>query len=332
MNSEFFKAVNVSFSYYRKPLCLSDVNFSMQKFDKILLLSSNEMGKTTFLSVMSSFDNTYFGKILLNGKELKSIDDKDKNFSLLPTLPVLFENKTVLDNLKITSEQKFDENKLNNLLSKYDLIEFSNIKVKKLNDFEKKLLAIARSELKNPTILFLDDQFQDLPKEEIGNRTKLKNIYREILDDSTKSIIFTIDKETYLSNRDLFNNSNIAKILYLIDSKVFEFKDIASFESDFVNINQLEFLSSDWKQQKANIYKFNDDYYVGLSDTCQLKIYSDNLIKLKTNNLTKNDDEDIILVFRDNIILDEITEIEFNEKLVDNSILIFSDIDGSRIL
>ena len=80
---QFFEAKNVCFSYYRKPLCLKDVHLSIKKNEKVILLAPEEMGKTTFLKVLSSFEDKYFGKILYNGKDLKTLGDEEKNFSLI---------------------------------------------------------------------------------------------------------------------------------------------------------------------------------------------------------------------------------------------------------
>ena len=57
------------------------------------------MGKTTFLSVLSSYNSNYSGEILLNGQELKSISDDEKFFSFLPNEPIFFNNKTILQNI-----------------------------------------------------------------------------------------------------------------------------------------------------------------------------------------------------------------------------------------
>ena len=84
MEKEYYSMQNTSFSYYKSPLFLNNASFSMEKFDKILLLASKGMGKTTFLAVASNFFDNYSGKIFLNGEELKTIPDKNKNFSFLP--------------------------------------------------------------------------------------------------------------------------------------------------------------------------------------------------------------------------------------------------------
>ena len=91
----FFETKNLCFSYYKSPLYLKDVNFSIAKNSKTMVLASKDSGKTTFLKVLSGFEDSRFGNIYLNGKELKEVSDKNKNFSLVLADLILFERKTI---------------------------------------------------------------------------------------------------------------------------------------------------------------------------------------------------------------------------------------------
>ena len=95
----FFETKNLCFSYYKNPLYLKDVNFSIAKNSKTMVLASKDSGKTTFLKVLSGFEDSRFGNIYLNGKELKEVSDKNKNFSLVLADLILFERKTIKQNL-----------------------------------------------------------------------------------------------------------------------------------------------------------------------------------------------------------------------------------------
>ena len=95
----FFEIKNLCFSYYKNPLCLKDINLSLNKGQKVFCVASKDMGKTTFLKVLSSFELSYFGQILLEGKNLKSLLDNEKKFSLLFSQPVVFNKKTIKENL-----------------------------------------------------------------------------------------------------------------------------------------------------------------------------------------------------------------------------------------
>ena len=70
---KIFDIRNLCFAYYRNPLCLNDVSFVVEKNEKVIILGAKEMGKTTFLKALSSFDDTYLGQIFYNGKDLLQI-------------------------------------------------------------------------------------------------------------------------------------------------------------------------------------------------------------------------------------------------------------------
>ena len=52
---------NLCYAYIKKPLCLKDVSFSLEKKQRALVLALDDMGKTTLLKTVSGFDDKYFG-------------------------------------------------------------------------------------------------------------------------------------------------------------------------------------------------------------------------------------------------------------------------------
>ena len=52
---KYFEAKDLSFSYEDGIYVLNKLNFALKKSEKILVLASKEKGKTTFLSVVSTF-------------------------------------------------------------------------------------------------------------------------------------------------------------------------------------------------------------------------------------------------------------------------------------
>ena len=63
-----------------------DISFGVDKNEKVLILASTDMGVTTFLSVLSTFQLKYEGDVFLSGKNLNEIQDNEKNFSFLTTI------------------------------------------------------------------------------------------------------------------------------------------------------------------------------------------------------------------------------------------------------
>ena len=84
----YFEVKNLCYAHYKQPLCLKDVSFSLSKGERLLVLGSEEMGKTTLLNAISGFDDKYFGNVFYKGLDIKNILDIDKGFSLVCKEPV----------------------------------------------------------------------------------------------------------------------------------------------------------------------------------------------------------------------------------------------------
>ena len=343
MEKKFFEAVNLCFSHYRKPLCIKDASFSINQNDKILILASAEMGKTTLLSVLSSFETSYFGRINLNGKELREIEDSKKNFSFLPTCPVLLNNKTILQNLMLLSQNtKKDDIKNNDsfdsskIIDKYKKISsILNIKdsqidkkIKSLTLLQKRLVSIIRSEIKAPTILFLDNQFKDLNQEDTG---KMKEVYSYLICSNSKTIFFAIDDKTFVSEKDFFYKLPISKVLYLVDSRLFEYKNLKEFETNISNLNQILFLGN-YYEIRGYIIKQENDFYFLLDDKSFFKFNNGFYDILGKLNLKNYENEDAVLISKIKVDEKLLTENNFNDYLNSSQFMLFSRIDGSRLI
>ena len=131
----FFEVKNLCFSYYKCPLIFKDVNFSFQKNSKVLCLASKDSGKSTLIKVLSGFEDSRFGNILIDGKEIKQIRDEEKSFSLVLAEPVLLENKTVRQNIDFQCEvckiDKLSDENLKKIFKKYGVQIDLNTKAKK---------------------------------------------------------------------------------------------------------------------------------------------------------------------------------------------------------
>lgn len=335
MDNVYFEVENLYFSYYKQPLSLMDINFSVNKGEKVLILASKDMGKTTVLSVLSSFQNNYFGKINLNGKELKDIDDSEKNFSLLPSNPVFFDNKSILDNInyfcKVNSMPYFSEGKLKEKLKEINIIEDVKKKLSKLDIYTKIKLAIFRSLLKNPSIIFLDNQFENIKND--SEISELKRVY-EVLIKHNNTIFFAFDDLFFKENLEFIKSLKIDKILYLNYAKVKEFLKVNDFLSNITNLNQLLFIDNFCNNNSYNGYILfdNENYYYNDDNNFILKIDEKYYEKLSRLNLKNGDSEDIVIYINKDINLSSIDDVTFNSLLDDGNIFIFSSIDGEKLI
>ena len=328
----FFEIKNLCFSYYKSPLYLKDVNFSIAKNSKTMILASKDSGKTTILKVLSGFEDSRFGNIYLNGKELKEISDKDKNFSLVLSDVILFERKTIKQNLyyqlQMAEIYDLEDKFLNELLNEFDIQVDLNVKVKKLSLLNKRKLQIARAILKKPQILFLDDQFEGLNDEEIQN---MFQVYQKLLNRKDLTLVFAVGDETYKKLSNELKNEKLDKFVYLNLAKTCEFKSLKEFETAYVSLDNLKFLKSvnlfnRFIEKEDKTYTLlNGEFIQFVFDTKFNNVLEG--LKLEFAEL-----EEVVVLLLDGENLDDIDEKMFNELLKSNKCIIFSKLTEKRII
>ena len=118
---------------------------------------------------------------------------------------LLFEWRTIIDNIMIGLEisKKIDNQdleKATNLLKKYDLIEFKNMKPSELSGGMRQRIALIRTLMLNPNILLLDEPFSALDAQ---TRIKISNdIYQMIKEEHLTAILVTHDISEAISLAD----------------------------------------------------------------------------------------------------------------------------------
>ena len=326
----YFEVKDLSFCYKGEPPVFKNLNFCVSKGEKVLILGTGGIGKTTLLCVLSSFFDDYFGTISLNGVNLKNIKDEDKNFSYLPGMPVFLERKSILENFMYFAKNenlKISDEKLENDLKILGLNCKITSKLKEISQFDKIILAIYRSLLKKPNILFLDDQFAKL--DEIQS-LKMQKIYKDLVENKDLTMIATLDSSSYKFNKNCINFLNFDKTYYFFDQKLIEFADFETFGKNIINLNQFEFL--DYKSKiNGYIFKEENQYYL---DVMAKKILIDKSFckKLDKLNLSENEFEDVVLILKTDIDFSNFDSQILNFNLKQNNIYVFSLLGGEPLL
>lgn len=146
---------------YRRRTVLSNVSFTVNAGDCIGIVGANGCGKSTLLRILAGADKPdsgaleYFGKDPFRNRQLFS-----RQVGYIPQENPLFENLTVLDNLRLWyCETGVDLNKelTEGRLAVFGLFPYRSYPVRKLSGGMKKRLSIACSIAKNPPVLILDE-------------------------------------------------------------------------------------------------------------------------------------------------------------------------------
>ena len=139
---------NVTLSYGNR-IILDNISFKINEGQIFGMLGPNGVGKSTIFNLITGLINPKHGKIKINGEDVSKypIYLRTKKFKVgyVPQYGGFFNDLTLHDNLKAISEIVIDDKNLRQeridyLLSKFELENIKNIKAKFLSGGQKKNL------------------------------------------------------------------------------------------------------------------------------------------------------------------------------------------------
>ena len=149
---------------YRK--ILENINFTIDTGDFVILVGNNGAGKSTLLRIISSLMKPTHGKIFFKGKNQSEIFMLWlQKMGYISVETQLYGDLSSFENLRLYGTFYEIENlnsKINDILSKIDLIHVAKLPVRKFSNGMQKRLMIGRLMLYRPEILLLDEPFSGL--------------------------------------------------------------------------------------------------------------------------------------------------------------------------
>jgi lipopolysaccharide export system ATP-binding protein len=232
---------NISLSFGQRKI-LDNVSFKINSGEILGMLGPNGVGKSTIFNLITGLIKPNYGEIKFNGIDVVNypIYLRTTKFKIgyVPQYGGYFNNLTLLENLKAIAEiviknKSLIKEKIDRLVSKFELDAIRDIRAKFLSGGQKKKLVIALALLSEPKVLLLDECFAALDvltiqmlQEIIINLQTESNITICICDHQARDLLKVCDVALILSNcrvvaqgspNDLVNNI-AAKNAYFGDS------------------------------------------------------------------------------------------------------------------
>ena len=221
------KISGISKSYGHR-LVLKKINFELHKSEIFGVLGPNGCGKTTIFNSIMGICRINEGNIFVNNIKINNlpIHERATKFGIgyIPQNSAVFLGLTCEENIRAIAEVKIkekslQENKIQELLSDFNLEYLKNIKAINLSGGEKKRLCISMALVSNPQILLMDEPFAaldlitiDMIKKIIVDLQK-KLISVIVTDHNAKDLMNVSDRCIIISNGEVIISGNPRKII-----------------------------------------------------------------------------------------------------------------------
>ena len=234
------KLEKISLKYGRK-IILDNLDLQLNNGQILGLLGPNGVGKSTIFNLITGLISPDFGSIYINSEIVNKypIYQRTLKFKIgfVPQHGGFFHDLTVYENLKaiaeITIENKsFQEEKINLLISKFELDPIRDIKADFLSGGQKKKLVIALALISDPKILLLDEPFAALDVMTIKTLQKIivdlqsnNNISVILCDHQARDLLACVDTAAIIHNGKVIAQGTPSSLIQNIEAKNVYFGD-----------------------------------------------------------------------------------------------------------
>tara|TARA_B100001057_G_scaffold398575_1_gene409184 strand:+ start:2144 stop:2917 length:774 start_codon:yes stop_codon:yes gene_type:complete len=239
-NKSILKLDKISLKYGRNNI-LDGLSLSLNQGQILGLLGPNGVGKTTIFNLITGLVTPDFGSIIINSETVNKypIFQRTLKFKIgfVPQHGGFFHDLTVYENLKAIAEitiknLSYRNEKIDSLISKFELDPIRDIKAELLSGGQKKKLVIAIALIADPKILLLDEPFAALDvmtiktlQEIIVNLQTLNNISVILCDHQARDLLACVDTAAIIHNGKVIAQGTPSNLIRNIDARNAYFGD-----------------------------------------------------------------------------------------------------------
>ncbi len=238
--TELLKLERISLQFGKRKI-LENLTFNLNQGEILGLLGPNGVGKSTIFNIIIGLLKPNYGSIFIQGKNVvnETIFNRTKKYKIgyVPQYGGYFHDLTLRENLKAISEivivdKKLRDEKINLLISKFELEALQNIKAEFLSGGQKKRLVISLALMSDPKILLLDEPFAALDIMTIKNLQQIivdlqmhNNISIILCDHQARDLLTCVDLAIVLSNGKVIAKDTPNNLIRNIDAQNAYFGD-----------------------------------------------------------------------------------------------------------
>jgi len=194
---DFVRIVDVV-KRFDETVAVKGVNLSVRKGELFALLGSSGCGKSTLLRMLAGLESVTEGQILIDGEDRASMPPYRRPVNMMFQSYALFPHMSVESNVAFGLKQEGVKggelkDRVHNALQLVQMAQYAKRKPHQLSGGQQQRVALARSLVKRPKLLLLDEPMSALDKQ-IRQRTQIELV--NILDQvGVTCIMVTHDQE-----------------------------------------------------------------------------------------------------------------------------------------
>ncbi len=213
----------ISISFGNREI-LNNLSLKVNDGQILGMLGPNGVGKSTIFNLITGLVKPKFGEVIINGENATDypIYERTSKFKIgyVPQYGGYFHEMTTYDNLKSIAEIQIKDTskrfeKINEIISKFELDSIRDVKAKFLSGGQKKKLVIGMALISEPKILLLDEIFAALDvltikmlQQIIVNLQTFENISVILCDHQARDLLSCVDKAIVLFNGKIISSGS----------------------------------------------------------------------------------------------------------------------------
>lgn len=165
---------------------VDNLNLDIKDGEFLVLVGPSGCGKSTTLRMLAGLEEVNKGRIFIGGKDVTTMQPKDRDIAMVFQNYALYPHMTVADNmgfaLKIAGTPKDEIRKRVEEAAKIlDLTEFLDRKPKALSGGQRQRVAMGRAIVRKPKVFLMDEPLSNLDaKLRVQTRTQIAALQRQL--------------------------------------------------------------------------------------------------------------------------------------------------------
>jgi putrescine transport system ATP-binding protein len=225
-------------------IAVNDVSLSIYKRELFCLLGGSGCGKTTLLRMLAGFEDPSSGKLYIDGVDMTGIPSYERPVNMMFQSYALFPHMTVEQNVAFGLKQDGVPKteiieRVADMLNLVKLAQFAKRKPHQLSGGQRQRVALARSLVKRPKLLLLDEPLGALDKK-LREHTQFELVsLQEQL--GVTFVVVTHDQEEAMTLATRIGVMNAGEIVQVGTPKdIYEYPS-SKFVAEFIgNVNMFE--------------------------------------------------------------------------------------------